>query len=62
MTGETKLPEKTISVARALRHEGFSDTKAINDLALLELEDPVKYEANVVPACLPQASFSIWMS
>ena len=33
-----------------------------NDLALLELEEPVVYEANVVPACLPQASFSIWMS
>ena len=24
-----------------------------NDLALLELTDPVQYEVNVIPACLP---------
>ena len=38
-TGETKLPEKTISVARALRHEGYDGTLFINDLALLELSE-----------------------
>ena len=27
-----------------------------NDLALLELADPVQYEVNVVPACLPGKS------
>ena len=51
-TGETKLPEKTISVARALRHEGFNKTEAINDLALLELGEEVDISV-YTPVCLP---------
>ena len=51
-TGETKLPEKTLSVARSLRHEGFNKTEAINDLALLELSEEVDISV-YTPVCLP---------
>ena len=51
-TGETNLPEKTLSVARAIRHEGFSKTEAINDLALLELSEEVDIKV-YTPVCLP---------
>ena len=56
-TGETKLPEKTISVARALRHEGFNKTEAINDLALLELSEEVDIKV-YTPVCLPKPDSS----
>ena len=56
-TGETKLPEKTISVARALRHEGFDKTESINDLALLELSEEVDIKV-YTPVCLPKPDSS----
>ena len=46
------MPEKTISVARALRHEGFDKTEDINDLALLELSEEVDIKV-YTPVCLP---------
>ena len=50
--GETKLPEKTVSVVRALRHEGFNQTEAVNDLALLELSEELDISV-YTPVCLP---------
>ena len=51
------MPEKTISVARALRHEGFNKTEAINDLALLELSEEVDIKV-YTPVCLPKPDSS----
>ena len=58
---ETRRDQTDWKVWKMLLFVQFDPISFENDLALLELEEPVKYEANVVPACLPQASFYIWM-
>ena len=51
------MPEKTISVARALRHEGFDKPPKTNDLALLELSEEVDIKV-YTPVCLPKPDSS----
>ena len=51
------MPEKTISVARALHHAGFNEPPMTNDLALLELSEEVDIKV-YTPVCLPKPGSS----
>merc|ERR1711881_19756 len=43
-------------VKRVIRHKGFSSSTLWNDVAILTLEDDVKYNNNIQPICLAQGS------
>jgi len=49
-----KYREQKSKLKRQIIHPKFDPITFENDLALLELQEPVKFEANVVPACLPR--------
>ena len=39
---------------QVLVHPNFDPSSFENDLALLQMASPVSYQANILPACLPQ--------
>lgn len=43
-------------VKRVIRHKGFSSSTLWNDVAILTLEDDVKFNSNIQPICLAQGS------
>ncbi|XP_060808752.1 serine protease filzig [Amyelois transitella] len=50
-----KEPRKPVSrnVRRVIVHRQYDAATFENDLALLELESPVKFDAHIVPICMP---------
>ncbi|XP_061876196.1 acrosin-like [Colius striatus] len=59
VTGTTKLsqlgPEAQVRrIKRLLRHEGYRRPRAENDIAVLELDQPIQCNEHVQLACLPQ--------
>jgi secreted trypsin-like serine protease len=43
------------SPARVVSHQGYNDRTMVNDIALIKLATPIKFNANIQPACLPTA-------
>lgn len=41
-----------VNVLRCVMHPEFSPTSGINDIALLELQQPLRFSENVAPVCL----------
>ncbi|XP_054083388.1 LOW QUALITY PROTEIN: phenoloxidase-activating factor 2-like [Zeugodacus cucurbitae] len=54
-TKQEVLPYQDARVKEIIRHEKYNDTH-INDVALLILETPLKWEENVRPICLPESN------
>lgn len=50
--GEVPHIEKKIK--RVVRHRGFDPRTLYNDVALLTMDTPVQYSANIHPVCLPR--------
>ncbi|KAJ3649176.1 hypothetical protein Zmor_020931 [Zophobas morio] len=50
---ETRRP-LTRNVKRVIVHRKYDPATFENDLALLELESPVKFDAHIIPICLPR--------
>jgi len=48
-------PEVNIKVAKIFRHESYDPRHLNNDIAMFKLEEPVKFNKFVSPACLPKA-------
>jgi len=48
--------EQVGEIAEFIVHPGYSDDDTINDIALLRLKNPLKFNEMVQPACLPKAS------
>ena len=44
------------NVKRVIVHRGYIARTFDNDLALLELEKPVKFQEHILPVCLPEGS------
>ena len=51
---DTESIAVTIPVRRVIRHPYFNHRTYDNDVAVLELETPVKLQPHIVPICLPQ--------
>lgn len=49
-------PSSEFSVKSAIRHEDHHPLKRINDIALIELMQPVKFSTIIRPACLSQVA------
>ena len=49
-------PKKTIerNVKRVVVHKGYIARTFDNDLALLELAQPVRFDEHIIPICLPE--------
>ena len=43
-------------VKRVIRHKGFSSSTLWNDVAILTLQDDVRYNNNIQPICLAKGS------
>lgn len=57
MLGTTlSSPGNGLKLRRIIVHESFSFTGSGNDIALLELYDPVTLQPNIRTVCLPKAS------
>ena len=52
-SGETRIPEKNISVVKAIRHEDYQESTSHNDIAILELSEEVDLKV-YTPICLPK--------
>lgn len=46
-------PHEDFSVKKIIMHKSFDNQLFINDIALLELGEPVKFKKHIVPICLP---------
>ena len=46
--------EKEITVKKIVRHSGYNRRTLSNDIALLQLDQEVKFNAYVKPVCLPE--------
>uniref|UniRef100_A0A8C5SG93 Peptidase S1 domain-containing protein n=1 Tax=Laticauda laticaudata TaxID=8630 RepID=A0A8C5SG93_LATLA len=44
---------------RVVQHENYQPRQQINDIALVELDDPVKCSDYIQPACLPDSSVDV---
>lgn len=53
-TGRERYPYQEQDVAQIIVHERFNPKSVYNDIALIVLNKPVKYAANVKPVCLPR--------
>lgn len=42
------------NVRRVIVHRAYNPATFENDLALLELESPVQFDAHIVPICMPE--------
>ncbi|XP_035893008.1 serine proteinase stubble-like [Anopheles stephensi] len=52
---ETILPREDIGVRSAHIHTGYVPSSLINNIAVLEMNESVQYQATVQPVCLPPA-------
>ena len=50
----TRLKSITKNVRRIIIHEDYNSATFENDVALLEVDGPVKFNAHIIPICLPQ--------
>lgn len=50
---EEPLPFQIVSVAAVIRHPQYQKGALVNDLALLMLEEKLRFTKNVGPLCLP---------
>ena len=48
--------ERGVSVAKVTVHPDYNSETLINDVAMLQLEDPVEYDDHIRPICLPPKS------
>jgi hypothetical protein len=51
---ETTTAMSGLAPSRLIPHPGYTQTVMENDIALVELERPLKFDAHVRAACLPQ--------
>ncbi|XP_053675391.1 serine protease 42-like [Anopheles nili] len=56
---EMVLPRKNIGVKSVHLHPQFGPTSLINNIAVIELERPVRYQATVQPVCLPSSEYPL---
>ncbi|KAI4898820.1 hypothetical protein NFI96_004287 [Prochilodus magdalenae] len=55
---KTEGSEVTIIVSKAIPHPEYNPVTADNDIALLRLGSPVKFNTYILPACLPSRSLA----
>ena len=46
------FPPVLLRVARVIRHPDFDLTTLLNDVAIVQLSEPVKYAPNMLPVCI----------
>lgn len=49
-----RYPHEEYTVRRKIVNEGFDRRNFVNDIALLELAQPVIYREHIIPICLPE--------
>uniref|UniRef100_A0A182NWC6 Peptidase S1 domain-containing protein n=1 Tax=Anopheles dirus TaxID=7168 RepID=A0A182NWC6_9DIPT len=58
-TEDMPIPPENIIVSRAHVHKKYNPSSHLNNIALLELDHPVRYRATVQPVCLPSADYEV---
>ena len=53
-----EVTRRTHSIEKIIVHEDYDITTTNNDIALVKLSTPVRYNRNVSPICLPQKDMS----
>lgn len=54
---QTNMPNvQQLSIDRIFRHEHYSSTKLVNDIALIKLRTPAQINSAVYPICLPNSN------
>jgi len=54
---QTNMPNvQQLSIDRIFRHEHYSSTKLVNDIALIKLRTPAQINSVVYPICLPNSN------
>uniref|UniRef100_A0A182W1T3 Peptidase S1 domain-containing protein n=1 Tax=Anopheles minimus TaxID=112268 RepID=A0A182W1T3_9DIPT len=56
---EMMLPRKDIGVKNVHKHPDYQASSLINNIAVLQLNVPLEYQATVQPVCLPSAEYSL---
>lgn len=51
----------TDKVDKWITHEEYNPSFVENDIALVRLEKPVKYNENIKPACLPKSNTNMYI-
>jgi len=51
--------EQNIPVEKIFAHENFDQQSLANDIALMKLKQPILFDANVSPICLPDFDFDV---
>jgi len=44
---------QTVKIVKAVSHPSYNEETKANDIAILQLATPIKFNANIQPACLP---------
>uniref|UniRef100_A0A182U0Y6 Peptidase S1 domain-containing protein n=1 Tax=Anopheles melas TaxID=34690 RepID=A0A182U0Y6_9DIPT len=55
-THEMAIPREDIGVKSVHQHPRYSPSALLNNIAVLELAQPVQYQATIQPVCLPSAN------
>lgn len=45
---------QNFKVEKAFKHSGYSTINYDNDIALIKLREPIKFQGSMRPACLPE--------
>uniref|UniRef100_A0A182N3I3 Peptidase S1 domain-containing protein n=1 Tax=Anopheles dirus TaxID=7168 RepID=A0A182N3I3_9DIPT len=53
------IPPENIITSSAHLHKKYNPSSHVNNIALLELDHPVRYRATVQPVCLPSADYEV---
>lgn len=51
----TESETQDYKVEKAIKHSGYSTLNYDNDIALIKLKDPIKFQDKMRPVCLPEA-------
>ena len=54
---ESEVSEAVLSVRYVFVHSEFNPSTLDNDIALLQVSDPIEFNRHVGPACLPENDF-----
>lgn len=54
MSRSEPLPHEDFAIHRITIHHSFRNTSLWNDIALIQLANPVSFKANIEPVCLPE--------